>query len=106
MNEFLAIGSIVYLKDSLKKVMITGRVMHIEENDEKKMYDYCGCIYPDGVDSNKMLVFNRVDVNSVVFKGYQDDDEIEMRKRMHLWLQENGYEDKKEDSKEGMNLEL
>lgn len=73
-NKFLPIGSVVVLNGGEMKVMITGR-QQIRTTDNTE-FDYVGCIYPDGVDGENVLLFNAEDIVLVLFIGYQDLDEL------------------------------
>ena len=46
-EKFLPIGSVVILEGGTKKIMITG-FCSISEMDRTQVYDYSGCIYPEG----------------------------------------------------------
>ncbi len=73
-KKFLPIGSVVLLKDGTKKVMVTGFCPI--PRGQTEMYDYVGCLYPEGViESDKNLVFNHDQINEIVFSGYVDDEE-------------------------------
>ena len=73
-TNFLPIGSIVALKNLKKKVMVTCIYVKDPDND-KLIYDYCGCMYPEGaVINNKNILFNGSDISEVVFMGYTDID--------------------------------
>lgn len=75
-NEILPIGSVVLLKNGKKKVMVTG--YYIMTNDDNgKIYDYCGCLYPEGlIDSDKVLLFNHENINKIYYIGYINDELI------------------------------
>ena len=45
-RELLPIGSVVLLKDAVKRVMIYGVMQTDSETDED--YDYLGVVYPEG----------------------------------------------------------
>ena len=75
--DFLPIGSIIKLDNADQEFMITGYIALDDEN--KNIYDYCGCLYPLGViDSNKNFLFDRDKITEVVFKGYESDKSKEM----------------------------
>lgn len=86
MNEYkdsvyLPLGTIVLLKDGNKKIMIIGFTV-IEENSEK-MFDYLGCLYPEGVlSSSKNLLFNNSDIAEVVNVGYVDEEEYVFKNKL------------------------
>ncbi len=81
-SEFLPIGSVVLLNGGTKKVMVTG-FCSIPNNNNHKLYDYCGCVYPEGIiNSNEVCLFNNDQIASVCFKGYQDEDEAKFQKEL------------------------
>lgn len=43
----LPIGSVVLLKNGTKRVMILGYLRY-RAGDQTRIYDYCGCTYPEG----------------------------------------------------------
>ena len=83
-DKFLPIGTVVLLKDGNKKVMITSYLIFPTGNDEKKdMYDYGGCLYPEGViDSKTGIGFNHDQIVEVCHYGHEDDDYKELSKTL------------------------
>lgn len=80
--QFLPLGSVVLLKGGKKRVMITGFCLMSEEQD-KKIYDYCGCIYPEGTVSTKhALLFNNSQIQKVFALGYSDNEEKAFRQKL------------------------
>ncbi|MCI8574855.1 MAG: DUF4176 domain-containing protein [Bacilli bacterium] len=74
MQELLPIGSVVLLKDGIKKIMIMG-YMAMEKKDSNKIYDYCGCIYPEGLlSSEQSLLFYHQQIEQVYFEGYKGEE--------------------------------
>lgn len=75
MNEkFLPIGTVCMLKGGEKRIMITG-FCTVSDTD-KKMYDYSGCVYPEGVLSSKsMFLFNHNQIDKIYYMGYVDEEE-------------------------------
>ena len=72
-KEFLPIGSVVLLKEATRKVVIIGYTV-IEEGSTE-IWDYLGCAYPIGViGMDKNLLFNRDQIDKVVFKGFLDEE--------------------------------
>ena len=81
-NDFLPIGSVVMLKSGTKSVMVTG-YYSIPNNNKNKIYDYSGCIYPEGViKSNEVCLFNKEQIDKILFKGYVDDSEIQFQNNL------------------------
>ena len=81
MEELLPVGSIVLLKEAKRKVVIIG--FAVVEDGSKEIWDYLGAPYPIGVLSNdKNLIFNRNQIEKVVFIGYSDDEDKDLRKEI------------------------
>lgn len=77
-KDLLPIGSVVLLKGGEKRLMICGRV--VCKADEPVIYDYVGCLYPEGIaDSSGMYFFNRDAIAEYYFIGFQDREELELR---------------------------
>lgn len=77
-KEFLPIGSVVLLKGGNKRIMICGRIQAQAGSDV--IYDYSACYYPEGiVDPKSMFFFNRDAIETVYFRGYEDQDELDYR---------------------------
>ena len=77
-EEFLPIGSVVLLKGGNKRIMICGRIQAQAGSDI--IYDYSACYYPEGiVDPKSMFFFNRDAIETVYFRGYEDQDELDYR---------------------------
>lgn len=83
-NKFLPIGTIVKVKDSKELFMITSYCVfptgtELKSSKEiapkRKMYEYGGCFYPQGILSSDIaLAWNHGDITEVVHKGYVNDD--------------------------------
>ena len=77
-DEFLPIGSVVLLAGGNKRIMICGRIQAQAGSDI--IYDYSACYYPEGiVDPQSMFFFNRDAIETVYFRGYEDQDELDYR---------------------------
>ena len=75
-NKILPLGSVVLLHNGTKKVMIIGYGMKTPEN-LNKVYDYCGCVFPEGVlRSDVTCVFNHNQIEEVCFVGYKNEESI------------------------------
>lgn len=73
-EKFLPLGSVVLLNGGSKKVMITGFCVKTPEN-KTKVYDYCGCIYPEGIIRSDMTcVFDHNRINEVLFTGFINEE--------------------------------
>lgn len=75
---YLPIGSVVLLKNGKKRVMVYGR--KIRAGGEDKVYDYLGCLYPEGaLNSKDVVLFDHSQIQMVYFIGFQDLEELAFR---------------------------
>lgn len=80
-NKYLPLGSVVLLNGGEKTVMIYGR-MQISVADGQT-YDYVACLYPEGnIGDAYTYLFNHDQIREVLFKGYENDDEIIFKKEV------------------------
>ena len=80
---YLPIGSVVLLKNGKKRIMIYGRKMK-KEGDEM-VYDYLGCLYPEGaLESKDVILFDHDQIQMIYFIGFQDLEELAFRKKLNL----------------------
>ena len=70
------IGSIIYLKEGSQKLMIINRGPIVEIEGQKYMFDYSACKYPVGVVEDQIYYFNEENIDSVIFEGYFDQEEL------------------------------
>ena len=69
------IGSVVLLKGGEKRLMVCGRIQ--ANAADHQIYDYSGCLYPEGiVDPATMYFFNNDSIERVYFLGFQDEEEF------------------------------
>lgn len=86
----LPLGSIVYLKNGESMLMITNRAVVIEENESNiKIFEYEGCIYPIGASEKSTYFFNEDNIEKIVFKGYEDDEEKRFQQVYKEWRENN-----------------
>lgn len=83
-NKYLPIGSVVKISDSQKKLMITGYLpIETNENEERKIWDYCGCLYPEGIIiTSTNYVFNQDKIEEVCFLGLEDDEQKKFQEKI------------------------
>lgn len=81
MDKYLPIGTIVLLNNGNKKLMIYGRKqIHAQS---WKRFDYVACFYPEGnINEKYTFLFNNEYIREVVFRGYEDDDELEFNDKL------------------------
>lgn len=74
-EKFLPIGTVVLLKTGTKRMMITGYCMASSE-DPELVYDYAGCVFPEGfVLDNKVGLFDHDEIERVDYMGLADDEQ-------------------------------
>ena len=103
-KEFLPVGSVVLLKGGTKRIMVTG-FCSVDNNDQEKMYDYTGCLYPEGIiNSNEICLFDNNQIEQVFFKGYVDEEETKFKEDLNKTLA-NMSNTLEEDFEEDLKLE-
>ncbi len=81
-NGLLPIGSVVLLKESTKRVMIMG-FAQAKPGNHDVVYDYCGCLYPEGyMDSESFYLFNHGQIDVVYNVGYMDQEQFDVSERV------------------------
>ena len=81
-KEFLPVGSVVLLKGGTKRVMITG-FCSIDKENSDKVYDYTGCLYPEGIiNSSELSLFDNDQIDKVYFRGFVDKEEEDFKRNL------------------------
>ncbi len=81
MKKLYPIGTILTLKNSYKKLMITGRF--VKSPEDEKVYHYAACFYPHGIISTKEnILFDTENIEFVIHEGYTDLDEYVLVKEI------------------------
>ena len=80
LKKYLPIGTVVLLKGGQKRLMITG-FCSIPKEDRTKMFDYMGCLYPEGV-------FNHNQIEKIYFVGYKDEEEKQFKEKLNKLIEE------------------
>jgi hypothetical protein len=94
-EKYLPLGTIVLLKDAKKKMMIIG--YEIETEDENRtIYNYMGCLYPEGfIEDNVHLLFNHEQIGQVIFMGFSNEESIELHKVLKELVNKRNNKEKK-----------
>lgn len=80
-TKLLPLGSVVYLTEGNKKIMIIARGLVVKNGDGVAFFDYGGVPYPEGLMDDKIAYFQREGISKVVFEGFSDlDDEATVEK--------------------------
>ena len=73
-EKYLPIGTVVMLKGGTKRVMIIG--FCVTNGKDEEIYDYSGCLYPEGLlSTNEICMFNHDSIDSVFHIGLENDEE-------------------------------
>lgn len=81
MNMILPIGSVVMIRQSVRRLMVIGRDQQDKKTNET--FDYIACYFPEGVqESSRVLHFNKEDILLVFALGYLNEDELRLRKQL------------------------
>ncbi len=83
-EKYLPVGTVVMLKEGKKRAMITGFCCIGDKEKNKKVFDYSGCLYPEGfISANKFLLFDHEQIDKIYFLGYQDEEEKVFKERLN-----------------------
>ena len=86
-QKYLPIGTVVMLKGGSKRLMITGFCSM--PTDEDKMFDYAGCMYPEGfLSSDQTALFNHEQIEKIYYMGYIDEEEKKFKESLNVLLNE------------------
>jgi hypothetical protein len=90
--DFLPLGSVVIVKGGVKKMLIIARGLAVNLNGDTKVFDYGGCLYPEGLIGDRVMYFNHTEISKVVFNGFSDDDNTIMTENINEWMEKTPYE--------------
>lgn len=78
----LPIGSVVLLKGANKRLMIIGYCKY-KAGDDETVYDYAGCIYPEGFMSPETTaLFNHEQIDKIFALGYQNQQRFDFEPKL------------------------
>lgn len=98
-EKYLPVGTVVMLKGGKKRAMITGFCSIAEENKEK-VYDYSGCLYPEGfLSSAQTLLFDHEQIDKIYHLGLIDEEEKSFKQKLNEVM-------KKVDNKNNQNTNV
>ena len=89
MNEkILPLGTVVTLKNGDgSKLMIVTRASIVEDNGKEVYFDYGSVLIPQGmVSPESVYFFNKENVGEVLFKGFENDAEIQFAEQYDLMI--------------------
>ena len=83
-EKYLPIGSVVLLKGGKKRAMITG-FCSVAQDNQDKIYDYSGCVYPEGyLSSNQVCLFDHDQIEKIFFVGFEDEEETIFKSKLKI----------------------
>lgn len=90
MEKYLPIGTVLILKGGEKRIMITG--FACKSNGSEKVYDYCGCLYPEGfISSEQSLLFDHEQIDKIFYMGFVDDEELQFKIKLKEAIKNSNY---------------
>ena len=93
-EKFLPVGTVLLLKGGKKRVMIIG----LCPSTNGTMYDYAGCLFPEGVlDPEKTLLFNHDQIEQVFHMGLQDEEQKQFDLKVKEELKKQSGENQPQD---------
>ena len=94
-SELLPIGSVIWLRDAKRPLMIFGIKQSDMETD--KEYDYTGVLYPEGsMGQESQFLFQHEDIEIVVFRGYEDENREAFIKSLEEFFEQREKEKEEE----------
>ena len=89
-EKYLPIGTVVLLKNAIKRIMIIGFCSRERNDSDSKIYDYCGCLYPEGLlTSDRALLFDHKKIEKIYHIGLSnDDEEKQFKKNLKMAMEE------------------
>lgn len=84
----LPIGSIVRLKGGKKRLMIIGYCKY-KMDDNETVYDYAGCLYPEGfISADKTALFDHDQIERIYALGFQNELWFEFEEDLRAAIEE------------------
>lgn len=85
-DKVLPIGTIVLLKNARKRIMIIGYCKY-KGNDTSKIYDYAGCVYPEGyISPDTTALFDHEQIDVIFSLGFRNMVQYEFQKKLEKVL--------------------
>lgn len=87
--EFLPLGSVVAIKNSLQKLIIVGRGLTVTNDGKTTYYDYAAAPYPVGMTNDRVAYLNHDVIDLVLYYGYDDDDNRIITELLNKYIEEH-----------------
>ena len=86
-EKYLPLGTVVVLEGGTKRVMITGFAT-ASSDDPDLIYDYAGCMYPQGfITSNQTVLFDHDQIQKIYHFGLIDPEWVEFQDNLKKFLE-------------------
>ena len=86
-EKYLPLGTVVLLEGGTKRVMITGFAT-ASSGDPELIYDYAGCMYPQGfITSNQTVLFDPDQLQQIYHFGLIDPEWVEFQDNLKKFLE-------------------
>ena len=85
--DYVPLGSVVYLKGGIKKLLVVARAINVANDGKQFFFDYGGVLYPEGITGDQMAYFNHDDVESVFFRGCDDEENKGMTEAINRFVE-------------------
>ncbi|MCK1222207.1 DUF4176 domain-containing protein [Streptococcus uberis] len=92
-NKILPLGSVVTLKNGDgSQLLIVTRAAIIEEDGVEVYFDYGSVLIPQGmVSPENVYFFNIENIENIIFKGYENTDEINFQNNYEQMISKTSY---------------
>lgn len=101
-EKYLPVGTVVLLKGGQKRVMIIGFCV-VSEEDKEKLWDYSGCLFPEGVlSSSESCLFNHDQIEKVYHLGLIDEEDIKFKENLNKFIDKLNQKDGQLNEKENL----
>lgn len=89
-EKYLPIGTVVMLKGGTKRAMIIGFSAKNKSGENEKIYDYSGCLYPEGLlSSEHVLMFDHNQIEKIYHFGLRDEEEKQFKGKLKELINNN-----------------
>ena len=88
-KDLLPLGSVVYLHEGNKKLLIVSRGLIVKNGEGYVFFDYGGVPYPEGLMDDKMAYFQKEGISKVVFEGFHDLDDEATIEKIHTYIEQH-----------------
>lgn len=83
-NKLLSLGTVVTTGNDNTMIMIDGYA--IRNDTDGKIYDYSGVVFPIGMNTKELKLFNRGDIRDILFVGFETKSSKEYMKAIESFI--------------------